>query len=191
MTAPGDATRYRHRRRLLLTVSLVLGAVMASLLAAGTAAYVFPREDSPRRVDAVVVLGGLASKPVTEKALQLADDGYTDLIVISDAFGQDTRPANLCASDARIEIECFRPDPGTTQGEARAIARYAQERGWRSVIVVTSTYHVTRARVLIERCFTGDLAMIGARQPMSAGDWAHQYLYQTGGFIKAWLSPDC
>lgn len=165
--------------------------LLVAAAAVSTQAYVFPREDGIRPVDAVVVLGGLNSGPLLREAVALADEGYTDRIVISDAFGGDTRPANLCERESDHEIECFRPDPGSTRGEAQAIAALADERGWRSVAVVTATYHVSRARVLIERCYPGDLAMVGAAVPMGVGDWAHQYAYQSAGFVKVWLNPGC
>lgn len=59
-------------------------------------------------------------------------------------------------------VRCFQPVPNTTRGEARALARLAEERGWRSVTVLTSTYHVTRARLLAERCFDGEVEAVGA-----------------------------
>jgi uncharacterized SAM-binding protein YcdF (DUF218 family) len=54
-----------------------------------------------------------------------------------------------------------RPDPYTTRGEARAVARLADEHGWRSVVVVTSRYHVPRARMIFNRAWNGDLRMMG------------------------------
>jgi uncharacterized SAM-binding protein YcdF (DUF218 family) len=38
----------------------------------------------------------------------------------------------------------------------------AAARGWHSVVVVTSTYHVTRARLLFRRCVDGRVAVTGA-----------------------------
>ena len=53
---------------------------------------------------------------------------------------------------------CFHPDPYSTRGEAEAFARLAAKRGWRSVIVVSSRYHLVRARMLFERCYDGRVA---------------------------------
>src|SRR6266404_3670271 len=71
----------------------------------------------------------------------------------------------LCRHPAQpgFRVLCFEAVPYSTQGEARAIARLVRTRRWRRVVVVTSTFHVTRARMLIKRCYTGPLAMIGAR----------------------------
>ena len=35
-----------------------------------------------------------------------------------------------------------------------------------SVVVVTSTYHVRRTRMIVRRCYHGDLAVVGARPPL-------------------------
>ncbi len=177
------------RRRWIVLVALL--AVFAVLCAVATRLYVFPDEEEPGPVDAIVVLGGLSSRPVTDKAIDLAGQGFADLIVISDAFGGDTRPANLCEKDATVSIECFQPDPATTRGEARAIAGLAEERGWRSVTVVTAGYHVSRARLLIGRCFSGSLTMAAASVPLDLAGWIHQYAYQTAGFADALLDPQC
>ena len=44
--------------------------------------------------------------------------------------------------------------------DARAIARLARERGWSSIVVVTSRFHVTRARMLFRRCYRGALSVV-------------------------------
>jgi uncharacterized SAM-binding protein YcdF (DUF218 family) len=57
---------------------------------------------------------------------------------------------------------CFTAVPFSTRGEARTVSRLARERGWRSVVVVTSTFHVTRARMLFRRCYRGPLTVLGS-----------------------------
>ncbi|SEN40380.1 YdcF family protein [Cryobacterium sp. TMT1-3] len=188
-------SRSRPRQR-ALTVLTGLLLLAVGLLAVTTRTVMFPREDPPRPADAIVVLGGLGSAAVVAKAVDLATAGYSGRILISDAFGGDTRPANLCARPVpvpgtTIEVDCFDPHPTTTRGEAEAIAVFATARGWNRVIVVTSSYHVSRARVQISRCYAGSLAVIGARQPMDPLKWAYQFGYQSAGFIKAVATPAC
>jgi len=187
-------TPLRRSRALRILVGLVLLTVV--VLAVITRTVMFPREDPPGPADAIVVLGGLGSAAVVAKAVDLAEAGYSGRILISDAFGGDTRPANLCARpvpipDTTITVECFEPHPRTTGGEARAIASFATERGWNRVLVVTSSYHVSRARVQISQCYPGALAVLGASQPMDPAKWAYQFVYQSGGFVKAWVTPAC
>ena len=186
--------RAGRQRALVLLTGLVLLTV--GLVAVTTRTVMFPREDAPSSADAIVVLGGLGSAAVVQKALDLARAGYSDHVLISDAFGGDTRPANLCGRDpavpgTAIEVECFDPHPTSTRGEAEAIAAFASAQGWNRVIVVTSSYHVSRARLQISRCYPGVLAVIGAAQPMDPPKWVYQFGYQSAGFIKAWLTPAC
>jgi uncharacterized SAM-binding protein YcdF (DUF218 family) len=58
---------------------------------------------------------------------------------------------------------CFTAVPFSTVGEARTVTRLAHERGWNSIVVVTSTFHVTRADMLFHRCFHGRLNVVGSR----------------------------
>jgi len=58
-------------------------------------------------------------------------------------------------------VICFDLSPESTQGEARAVKRFASELHLRSVIVVTSAFRVTRARIEMSRCFHGRLAVTG------------------------------
>ena len=53
------------------------------------------------------------------------------------------------------------------------------------MVVVTSTYHVRRARMIVERCFHGDLAVVGAQPPVRNGaigvawEWPKSIYYLT------------
>ena len=87
------------------------------------------------------------------KALELMARQVAPTLVISDGRAPGWYRANrLCDGGARFRVVCFEPRPYSTRGEARAVARMARRRGWRSVLVVTSRYHVTRARLLFDRC---------------------------------------
>jgi uncharacterized SAM-binding protein YcdF (DUF218 family) len=58
------------------------------------------------------------------------------------------------------------PTPFSTRGEAEGFARLAAARGWASVLVVSSRYHVARARILFERCFAGAVYADGVDQSL-------------------------
>jgi uncharacterized SAM-binding protein YcdF (DUF218 family) len=141
----------------------VVALAVASWLVLCAYLFVWPREDEPRRADAVVVLSGGRNFRL-EKGLELVRRGVSDTLVISDGRAEGWIRANrLCANGANgFRVLCFKPDPYSTQGEAEAIARLGRERGWRSVAVVTSTFHVFRARMLFERCFAGEVDAVGA-----------------------------
>lgn len=140
--------------RLLLKV-----LVLALVAWVGLAVYlfVFPHRDRPAHASAIAVLGGDARERLP-LGLMLAGAGVAPVLVVSDGAGSDWPPARaLCARPGghTFKVVCFRPDPFSTRGEARQLTRMAAARGWRSLLVVTSTYHVYRARLLFQRCLKG------------------------------------
>src|SRR5260221_6900123 len=151
-------------RRLLL----VFAVLVAAWLVACAFLFVWRKPDKRGRADAVVVLSGGEDRRL-DPALALVRRGFAPLLVISSpAKDPKWRTAQrLCKSrpPPAIRVLCFEAVPFDTQGEARAIARLARTRGWHEVVVVTSTYHVTRARMLIRRCYHGGLRMVGAGSP--------------------------
>jgi uncharacterized SAM-binding protein YcdF (DUF218 family) len=145
------------RGRLVLVLLVVVAA-----WAAVTARFVlWPEEQSPRHADAVVVLSGDHLR--LGKALELMARQVAPTLVISDGRAPGWHRANrLCEGGARFRVVCFKPRPYSTRGEARAVARLARARGWRSVLVVTSRYHVTRARLLFRRCVDARVWVTGS-----------------------------
>ena len=112
-----------------------------------------------------MVLAGKKSRlPV---AVELVRRGVAPVLVISDgldprlAGGERALPLRRAAS----ESICIRPEPYSTRGEARLAGRLARERNWDSLVVVSSRFHLFRARLLFERCFRGELAFVGAPSP--------------------------
>ena len=57
------------------------------------------------------------------------------------------RPA-CAATEHDFAVFCFVPDPDDTRGEAEAVGRLAAREGWHHLVLVTSDYHATRARIL-------------------------------------------
>lgn len=172
-------------RRVL--VSIV--AVVALAVLAGLPLYVFPASDEPREVDVVFVIG-----PATPSRLELArqlivDEKISDTLLIS-VPATGVRSAgrwSKCVKDPVVfDVLCEHSEPFTTQGEARTLARLADEHGWDSAAVITFTPHVTRTRLIMERCFPGErLDVIRDPAPLRPEDWVWHYLYQTGAFLKA------
>ena len=140
----------------------VVVLVVAAWIAVVARFVLWPVQDEPRRADAVVVLAGDHLR--LGKALELMTRRTAPTLVISDGLARGWRQANrLCrGAGRRFRVLCFRPDPYSTRGEARAVARMAATRGWRSVLVVTSTYHVTRARLLFDRCVGARVSVTGS-----------------------------
>lgn len=110
----------------------------------------------------VVLSGGRNSR--LDPALELMRRRVAPLLVISGS-GLDRKwqkARRLCRDGTRdFRVLCFDPKPYSTRGESEEIARLARSRHWRQVDVVTSDYHVFRARLIIGRCYHGGLAVIG------------------------------
>ena len=168
--------------------ALVLGAL--ALLAAVvvvTARYVvWAPSDEAGRADALVVLAGGGAERLDE-AVRLVETGAAPVLAISHGRRPGSVDANrLCNGGLPYEVLCFEPRPDRTQGEARAVAQLARRRGWRSVIVVTSRYHVTRATMLLERCFDGDVRGVGVAPRGNAGlPSAWNIAHEWGSYVHA------
>jgi uncharacterized SAM-binding protein YcdF (DUF218 family) len=160
-----------------LALALVALCVVA-LVVSSAVLFVWPDQDSPTRATAVVVLAG-SKAPRLNKALALMRRHVAPVLVISDGRVAGWPQANrLCAGHAPFRVVCFRANPYSTRGEAEEVARLAAEHHWRSVVVVTSTYHVRRAKLLFQRCFKGRVETVGAHYGASdipavlASEWA-------------------
>jgi len=165
----------------------ILAAIVALWLVACLVLFVHSpwQSRAPDRADAVVVLsGGLNSR--LDPALALMRRRVAPVLAVSGAFHGRTwkKARTLCGGGygkLRFRVLCFEPKPFSTQGESRAIARLARERGWSRVVVVTSTFHVTRARMLVRRCYHGRLWMVGTHTPW----WKlpADFVWETGKLI--------
>jgi uncharacterized SAM-binding protein YcdF (DUF218 family) len=168
----------------------VVLAVLSALgvLAALTAALVvWPYEQAAQPADAVVVLGAASgASDRLPAALRLVKSGIADTLVVL----TPPEDGSLCHPGAPYEVICINPRPFTTQGEAEAVGRLAKRRSWRKLTVVTSSYHVTRARFLLSRCFHGSLVVVGSKGTgFSVGPW--RALHELGGLAYAIVRPSC
>ena len=141
--------------------------------------FVWPASATPDRADAVVVFAGGRGERL-RAAMRLIRDGVAPILVISN--GQDpawTDANQLCRGWAEATVLCPTPNPDTTRGEARTVAALAERSGWRSVALVTSTYHARRASLLLGRCYHGSVYTVAARPgptPSLVASIAHEWL---------------
>jgi uncharacterized SAM-binding protein YcdF (DUF218 family) len=154
-------------RRLLLGIA----ALVAAWLVAAAFLFGWPSADSgpPAHADAVVVLSGGLNRRL-DPAIALVRRGVAPVLAISGAFLDPKwkKARKLCNGGygpTRFRVLCFEPKPYSTRGEAEAVGRLARQHGWSRIVVVTSTYHVTRARMLFRRCYHGRLWMAGTSAP--------------------------
>ncbi|WP_368498773.1 YdcF family protein [Herbiconiux sp. A18JL235] len=183
------------RRAIAVVCSIVLAVVV--MAGVGVPIYVLPHLDTPTRSDAVIVLG-----PPTVQRLKtaqgLVNDGLASTIVVSVPPGvreDDAHPRvrDMCSGRSTYDVVCFTPNPFTTQGEARAAEALMAEHSWDSIIVVTSVSHVTRSRVLFDRCLTGARTseFVSDQRDYDLARWIAEYVYQTAAFIKVAAAQDC
>ena len=183
-----DSRCWRRARRLLVSACLLV--ISAGI--AGLPVYVRPQIDPLRHADAIMIIGGPGFRRYPF-GFNLAAQGWAPNVVVSQPYGSGApRLSRFCASRHReFNLYCFEPDPPTTKGEGRELRRLASQYGWRTVIVVTFRPHVSRARFILQQCFDGSLVMVASPADLSVPRWAYEYVYQTAGYLRAVVQPDC
>ncbi|MDQ3896136.1 MAG: YdcF family protein [Actinomycetota bacterium] len=160
---------------LLLAEALAAGGVLGM-------AVVWPPMSVPARADAVVVLSGDGSR--VPPALRLMDRGVAPTLVV--AGEPDIAAAvDLCRLPQPYEVVCLRPSPDDTRTEAQATARLARDRGWGSVVLVTSKFHIARARLHLRRCFDGSVSTFGRYPPYGLDFARRQIVHEWLGLVHA------
>ena len=168
---------HRRRRRNIL---IALGALIAAFLVLSAVLFVWPATNTPRRSDAIVVLGGSGSR--LPKGVALARAGYAPYLVVS--IGDPEDHVGCPTALRKVSVICFIPVPATTQGEARAVTRLARTHNWHQLIVVPGIPQTTRARIRFDRCYHGTL-LFDPASPGGLGDWIHNVFYEWGALAKA------
>ncbi len=172
-------------RRTILVTALVVGVVLAvAVVALNLRLFVFPASSTPAHADAVVVLAGGDGERL-DKGLELVREGVSSNLVVS------TGPDKLCGTRHDFAVYCFLPDPDDTRGEAEAIGRIAEREGWHHLVLVTSDYHATRARILVERCFPGTVDVSWAHSGKGPLPLLWAIGHEWGGLIETALHEDC
>jgi uncharacterized SAM-binding protein YcdF (DUF218 family) len=167
-------------RLVMLAVVLLLlfGVVTARM-------FVWPSTDAARGADAVVIFAGGRGERLAA-AQRLMTAGLAGHLVIPNGTAPEWPAGNrACSDDLPYEVHCPQPEPDTTRGEARAIAALAAEKGWSRLIVVTSSYQLTRARMLLGRCFEGQVRAIRAQPHLSPLDWMRRVGHESLAWTHA------
>lgn len=149
--------------------------------------FVWPaaNQKPPAHADAVVVLEGGRDTRL-DPALKLMQRGIAPVLLISSAFKDKSwvKAHRLCDGTyghVKFEVICFLAQPFQTRGEAETVAKLAKEHGWHRIVVVTSTYHVTRAHMLFRRCFKGQLWTVGTSAPLKL--LPLEWVFETGKLL--------
>jgi uncharacterized SAM-binding protein YcdF (DUF218 family) len=174
----------RARRTLLVTALVVAVVLAVGIVAVNLRLFVFPASSTPAHADAIVVLAGGNGERLDE-GLALVRRGVAPNLVVSNG------PTQLCATHQPFAVFCFRPDPDDTRGEAEAIGRIATREGWHHIVLVTSDYHVTRAHLLVDRCFSGTVDVTAARSSRAPLPLLFAIGHEWGGLVEAALHEAC
>jgi uncharacterized SAM-binding protein YcdF (DUF218 family) len=167
------------KRRL---VRITIAGVITLLAFSGVTArlFVWPTTGSPPSADAVVVLGGDGSR--LDYSLEFVNQVHTHYLLLSE--GLPWIEPGLCGHRwPTLTVVCFQPVPATTQGEARYVARLAQEHGWRSLVLIATPDQIWRAELRFRRCFPG--SVYGVTTPLPTGEWPYAIGYQWAATVKA------
>lgn len=154
-------------------------------------------DNAVSRVDAVVVLGG-EHDGREAYGLALARRGIASTVVLSDPYPvSDPLMRKACSQrDFAVEVICLRPDPATTRGEATMTRTLVEERNWKSILVISWRFHLTRARLLFCRCLSSSGVSVAAQAvPRHYGlplwYWQYIYFYQFAGIANAVTTGNC
>lgn len=187
----------RRRQRHLVYASI---AALVALLfvngASGTILFARAEADPLKRADAIVVLSG-DNDGRQEYGISLAEQGYAPVVLLSTRPASKGRPRlEDCHQRPNVRVICSVATPFTTRGEAIMTRQFAQQYGWKSVIVISWRFHLPRARYIFDQCFTSPDRSVIMRDvprtyPFSVANWQYQYLYQYGGWVKAVIQGQC
>lgn len=169
----------RHRSWWLFGILGVIALVVAVFVAATFRFIVFPPQDQPRHVNGIVSFNGPDEGARTALAVSLAEKGYAPVLL----FSQGSKFADTsCPKASGVSVVCFVDVTGNTRGEAEWAGRYAERHHWLSLMIVPGRGQATRARLLTERCFSGqvvDVPTAGSRPSLS------EIVHEWGGLFEA------
>lgn len=154
-----------------------LAAIAAWVVVASLAPRLLVVSAPLASADAIVVLSGSSAyRERTKKAAELYHEGRAPLVVLTDdhtrggwSSAQQRNPffveraidELINAGVPEDRIRRAPGDPTSTHEEALVIKAYAANQGFRSVLIVTSSYHSRRALRTIRRVFAGTETTVG------------------------------
>jgi hypothetical protein len=167
-----------------------MAAVLVFAVALTFPLFVFPSTGPVGSVDAVIILAGDAPTRLPV-ATRLAEEGE-GVLVVSVAEGEDNEPARiLCDRPGNLTVHCFDSAGSDTRSEAQEVGRIVADQEWTRIAVVTNSYHVVRAGVLVRRCTEAEVRMVDARGHMPARRWVFAIAGEVGGLAESAVRHSC
>ena len=185
---PHAARRPRGTVRAAVVATLALAFVGAGFGFIGFLSQLRGAEEKPaRNADGIVVLTGGSSR--VSDAMELLAAGYGKRLLISGVHPTNsvsdisrTLPDNHKLLNCCVDLDRSAID---TRGNAAETRRWAKERGFKSLIVVTSNYHMPRAIVELSHSMPDvtliPFAVVGDR-------WRDEPWWMSGGTLRLLLS---
>jgi uncharacterized SAM-binding protein YcdF (DUF218 family) len=183
-------------RRAAVVVAALVVALLVLMSISGIALFTNAKVDPLEKADAVVVLGG-EHDGREDYGIELARSGWAPTVVISDAYlKNDPVLERVCKPQSTIEVICARAPELNTRGEARMVHQLAAQHSWTKIIVVTWRYHLPRARLIFQQCFSRNsdavvMEAVPRRYDYSTARWQFIYAYQYAAFAKAEAMGEC
>jgi len=170
-------------RRIRLALVVAVGAVL--LGAVSVVPILWPPTSDPRHADAVVVPSGDHGERLP-RALDLIHRGAVAILVFV-GEPDSAQELEMCRGGQAFEVVCLHPTPDSTRAEAEAVGREAARRGWRTIVVASTSLHVFRAGLLFSRCVHGTVLLVSAPPPYGWATSARQVLHEWLGLADAWV----
>ncbi len=177
----------RLRLRAILTVPLFCAAALV-LGFVGFLAQLRNTETRPeRQADGIVVLTGGASR--VSDAMELLAAGYGKRLLISGVHPTSTaNDISRSVQESHALFTCcvdLDRSAVSTRGNASETRRWAHERGFKSLIVVTSNYHMPRAIVELSHAMP-DITLIP--YAVVGEKWRDEPWWENGATFRLVLS---
>ena len=177
-------------------VKILLVGIVAWPVVAGVAARSLIITVPLESADAIVVMSGSSAYlERTQKAAQLYHEGHAPMVLLTDDHRQggwdNTRQRNPFFFERAMDelIKAGVPQekigvvPGfaeSTRDESVIVGSYAQSKGFRSVLIITSAYHSRRAL----RCMRQVFANTGTNVGIETAGAAPSFFWWTG--LEGW-----
>ncbi|MFY4775200.1 YdcF family protein [Metabacillus sp. RGM 3146] len=123
-----------------------------------TAAFLLSRTvldsgQQPRKSDVIIVLSGDRGR--LEKAMSLYEKGYAKNIMLSTPVGFERKLKNKLRSEIPKDNFIVENNASTTYTNATYTRELAKKHHFKSAIVVSSDYHIRRAKLVFDRVYQG------------------------------------
>ena len=138
----------RSRKRIRWLGILTLLIIMVTFFNAGNWLTV---SQNPQRSDIIIVLSG--SEGRVEKALGLMEEDYSDFLVLTNAYGFSEQDYKHIESTVPAEDVIKDFESHSTLDSAYYSRKLMEELRVQSAIIVSSDYHLRRAKLNYERAF--------------------------------------